>query len=94
MKKVLIISILFIACHNNYDKDKKTPKIPASQQMTMPQNKYAGIHFASSKDLACGMPLKAGIDDTAHYKGKIYGFCSTECKDEFLKNPESHLSKK
>jgi YHS domain-containing protein len=40
------------------------------------------------------MPLSAGVADTAHYKGKIYGFCSAECKADFLSKPEEYLSKK
>ena len=37
------------------------------------------------KDPACGMPLTAGLEDTTRYKGRLYGFCSKECKEEFLK---------
>jgi YHS domain-containing protein len=51
--------------------------------------------LASDKDLFCGMTLvKGAINDTANYQGKVYGFCSNECKTEFEKNPESHLSTK
>jgi YHS domain-containing protein len=41
----------------------------------------------NKKDPSCGMPLSSGIEDTVHYGGKVYGFCSAECKQEFLKNP-------
>ncbi len=54
---------------------------------------FSKVQFASNKDLSCGMPLRAGIKDTAHYKGKVYGFCSKECKDEFKKNPEAYIAK-
>jgi len=40
----------------------------------------------NKKDPSCGMPLTAGIEDTVHYNGKVYGFCSDECKQQFLKN--------
>ncbi len=43
------------------------------------------------KDPTCGMPVTAGINDTAHYKAKVIGFCSAECKAEFVKNPEAGL---
>ena len=59
--------------------DSARPKITAA----MVDNK---------KDPSCGMPVSAGIADTAHFKGKVYGFCSEECKNLFLKNPDS-LSK-
>jgi YHS domain-containing protein len=39
------------------------------------------------------MPLTAGLEDTTRYKGKLYGFCSRECKEEFLKNPEGYSAK-
>jgi YHS domain-containing protein len=42
----------------------------------------------NTRDPSCGMPLTAMIEDTLHYKGKVYGFCSDECRDEFRKNPE------
>ena len=32
--------------------------------------------------------VKAGISDTCHVDGKAYGFCSPECKAEFLKDPK------
>ncbi|MEG0528979.1 MAG: YHS domain-containing protein [Bacilli bacterium] len=31
------------------------------------------------------------LSSTATYKGKTYGFCSSMCKDEFLKNPEKYI---
>ena len=50
------------------------------------------LSFANPKDPSCGMPLTAGLEDTVRYKGKLYGFCSKECKDAFLKDPEDSLS--
>jgi YHS domain-containing protein len=29
------------------------------------------------------MPVGAGVADTAHFNGKVYGFCSAGCKDAF-----------
>jgi YHS domain-containing protein len=54
---------------------------------------FTHIELASKKDLACGMPLSAGLEDTAVYKGKVYGFCSPECKADFEKDPEAALAK-
>jgi YHS domain-containing protein len=47
------------------------------------------LAFDSKKDLSCGMPISAGVSDTAQYKGKLYGFCSAECKADFLKDAEA-----
>ena len=57
-------------------------------------NNLAKLEYASKKDLSCGMPISAGLSDTATYKGKLYGFCSAECKADFLKDPEAHLAAK
>jgi YHS domain-containing protein len=38
------------------------------------------------------MPVTAGISDTAHYENKVLGFCSTGCKEEFLKNPKANMA--
>ncbi len=56
--------------------------------------KFTASMVDYKKDFACGMPVTAGIEDTCHYKGKVYGFCAKECKDEFLKKPESYLKAK
>jgi YHS domain-containing protein len=50
--------------------------------------KYTAAMVDNQKDPNCGMPVTAGIEDTVHYNGKAFGFCSEECKAAFLKNPE------
>mgnify|MGYP001550433322 CR=1 FL=1 len=58
------------------------------------QKTLTGIKTDSKRDPVCFMPVTAGITDTAFYKGKVYGFCSGECKRLFLESPASYLSKK
>jgi YHS domain-containing protein len=58
------------------------------------KNSLAKLDFAVKKDLSCGMPVSAGVSDTATYKGKLYGFCAKECKEDFLRDPETHIVKK
>jgi len=55
-------------------------------------NVFEHLLVDNKKDPSCGMPVKAGISDTAHYKDKVLGFCSKECKDAFLKNPAANLA--
>ncbi len=55
-----------------------------NKQFIKPANKFAGIQMASKKDTSCGMPLSAGLEDTVQLNGKIYGFCSPECKQDFV----------
>ncbi len=85
---------LFLSsCGNSVNEPKETTTtttqpMPAAE----PKADFSGVTFAVKKDLVCGMPVSAGISDTAHYKEKVYGFCATECKAEFLKNPEQYLT--
>jgi len=58
-----------------------------------PKNAFKEMKFYNAKDLVCGMPLSAGVGDTANYKGKVYAFCSKECKEAFLKDPSAFLAK-
>ncbi len=103
MKKIIgipfIVSVLLIACNNNTSENKTpvadTSKHDSHTMMPPPaEKKFSGVAFANQQDYICGMPVTAGVEDTAVYKNKVYGFCSKECKDEFLKNPEQYLTAK
>jgi YHS domain-containing protein len=85
---VLSMILLVASCHNG---QQPTIAAPSTDTTTMNMNKYTLDMVDNKKDLNCGMPLSAGIGDTAHYQGKVYGFCSTECKDAFLAKPDSFL---
>ena len=63
------------------------------EKVLHPEIAFRNLKFDNTKDLYCGMPLTAGVGDTANYKGKLYGFCSKECKEEFEKNPAAYLAK-
>lgn len=103
MKKIIgipfVVSILLVACNNNTSENKTpatdTTKHDSHTMMPPPaEKKFAGVAFANQQDYICGMPVTAGVEDTAVYKTKVYGFCSKECKEEFLKNPEQYLTVK
>ena len=59
-----------------------------------PEKAIKALKFDSKKDLVCGMPLTLDVGDTAIYQGKMYGFCSASCKEEFKKKPVSYLTEK
>ena len=59
---------------------------------TTTEKTYAVSLVNNKKDPSCGMPVTAGISDTTHYENLVLGFCSTECKNEFLKNPKANLA--
>jgi YHS domain-containing protein len=92
MKSAFLCSILFwvTACHQG-QQVKGEAQSQQKDTVKRPRLDFTALAFASPKDLACGMPLSAGVGDTAHYHGKLYGFCSKECKEEFLKNPSAYL---
>jgi YHS domain-containing protein len=88
---ISMIGTIFIAfaCNQN---PKKEISSPAFNNADSDKPKFTQAMVDNKKDPSCGMPLSAGIGDTVYYKGKLYGFCSDECKQLFLKNPDS-LSK-
>ncbi|AHC51217.1 hypothetical protein SUSAZ_03980 [Sulfolobus acidocaldarius SUSAZ] len=44
-------------------------------------------------DPVCGMEVKENSQYKSMYKGKIYYFCSPQCKKAFDKDPQEYLTK-
>jgi len=85
-------SIFFMACGNQ---PTTTPAAIDSTATATTEDSVISYDISlvdNKKDPTCGMPVTAGISDTAHYDNKVLGFCSTECKHEFLKNPKANLA--
>ena len=97
MEKKLVLAsliVLLFACNagpkEQAGKDVAVP-MPQSaapaKDSSMPApattDKFAGIQFASQRDTVCNMSIASGVEDTLQLNGKVYGFCSTECKAEF-----------
>lgn len=99
MKKYFpIAAVLFVvfSCHQAADKNgaaAKTDTTAASPDVNAESASLKNLSYAYNRDPSCGMPLKAGLQDTTTYKGKLYGFCSKECKEEFLKDPAGYVAK-
>ena len=55
--------------------------------------KYDAATFATNIDPVCEMDISSGVNDTAVYGGKVYGFCGAGCKEEFVKNPAAFVKK-
>ena len=97
-----IIAIIAIqACNGTGQKTTASEPVETTISSGMPDSTAADVHdlykevkFDSQKDFVCGMPVSAGVSDTSHYKDKVYGFCSKECKDEFVKNPSAYVAAK
>lgn len=86
--KIIYITTLFFAaaCNSNGYKNPAEQKqaVGDTLENIKPVKKFAHIRYASKRDTTCGMPLSAGIEDTLVLKGKVYGFCSGECKADFV----------
>lgn len=104
MKKLILpvaCALIFAltACNQNSKPAGDAAQKPAADSMTGMHamgdttKKYTLGMVDNKKDPSCGMPLTAGLEDTAHYKGKVYGFCSKECKNEFLARPDAYIAK-
>ena len=82
------IPLALLACScNQQPKAAAAFHSPAYSASDTAKPKFTRDMVDNLKDPSCGMPLTAGIDDTLNYNGKVYGFCSDECRDEFKKNP-------
>jgi YHS domain-containing protein len=87
------VSLFIIACGNPMNNTATTDDIVTKMATdTVSEKTYDVKLLDNKKDPTCGMPVTAGVSDTAHYKNKVIGFCSTECKAEFLKNPEANIA--
>ena len=82
----IFLSVSMIAC---------AQKTPTVKQKKKEANKSTvqKTKFANAIDPICNMKTEDDMKDTALYKGKTYGFCSSYCKDEFNKNPEKYVQK-
>ena len=91
---LLILSMVILSCGQSNDKanaaSADTNQVAAMD--TTSEKTYAVSLVNNKKDPTCGMPVTAGISDTAHYEKNVLGFCSVECKNEFLKNPKANLA--
>lgn len=97
MDKILSFFIattfLFAACTGKVENSNDDAKQHQhTTEATEKKEAFKHVAFAVKKDLVCGMPISAGISDTAHYKNKVYGFCNIACKEEFQKDPEAYLA--
>ncbi len=90
--------VFVLSCGGNQQQQAPQKEEQAAQQESMEQStQQAGIQvdlaqLASPKCMGCGMDMtKHAIMDTVTYEGKLYAFCSKECKEKFLSDPEKHI---
>lgn len=80
---IIVIAVVIASCNQSKPQPEQKP-IPQPTQVSAATIKVDINTLASPNDTICGMPLSLGIADTATVYGKIYGFCSSSCKEAFL----------
>jgi YHS domain-containing protein len=83
---------LMLACGQSNTNAAKSDTSKIAMTDTLTEKSYPVALVNNKKDPSCGMPVTAGIGDTAQYDKYVIGFCSKECKDEFLKNPTAGIA--
>jgi YHS domain-containing protein len=98
MKRIIGLSLvtanlLFTACDNQKAATPTAQDSAAAMAIDSMAVKTFDVSLVDNKkDPTCGMPVNAGISDTAHYDNHVIGFCSSECKADFLKNPTANIA--
>ncbi len=93
MKNIVYILLLVLVLSSC--KKEESKKEVKETSFEKPTNALNNLKYNNKIDFYCQMDIvKYGVSDTVTYKGKLYGFCSKMCKDEFLKTPEKYLEKK
>jgi YHS domain-containing protein len=91
LSALLVCCLMAFACKSGPDKTGK-PTDTVAMKSDSAANVLDHLLVNNKKDPACGMPVSAGIGDTAQYKNMVLGFCSKECKEAFEKNPEGLIA--
>ena len=45
------------------------------------------------RDPVCGMEVHPQTASHLEYLGRLYYFCSTECRERFIQNPEQYMDR-
>ncbi|MCS4303061.1 YHS domain-containing protein [Chryseobacterium sp. BIGb0232] len=81
-----LLSITLFSC-------AKEPQVKHTSKMDSSGENMKNVQVVNEEDPICHMKTAGFLKDTAVYKNKTYGFCSSYCKDEFKKNPASYAQK-
>lgn len=90
---LLIVMTIFIITSCDNKKDQENVEIHHADEHQMHAAHKLDVKVDNKIDPICNMNTDEHLSDTIHYNNKVYGFCSTSCKEEFSKNPESYLEK-
>ena len=90
--QLIVLSVVFVSCNNAEAPKQEVTDTTAASSMEAAATSFPVSMVNNKKDPTCEMPVTAGISDTAHYKDKVIGFCSSGCKDEFKLAPDAKIA--
>ena len=78
----IVVGLSLSACSNPQPENAAVPdKVSMEQESSI---KLAEGVLVSTNDSVCGMSVGNEPNDTVTVDGKLFGFCSTGCKESFL----------
>lgn len=78
----IVVGLSLSACSNPQPENAAVPdKVSMEQESSI---KLAEGVLVSTNDTVCGMSVGNEPNDTVTVDGKLFGFCSTGCKESFL----------
>lgn len=94
MNKLTLTAVAIILLASCNQKPAEQPSATEDKPTETQHIQISKAQLASTKCLPCGdMELEEGqIADTTSVDGKIYGFCSPDCKASFVANPSQYLT--
>ena len=75
--------ILLLSCNSNN---------PATETKVAAAKDLNTVKIDNKKDPVCEMPIKGDVGDTTQYEGNVLGFCSSDCKEKFVKDPKKYIA--
>ncbi len=95
MKKTIVWTALFaisvVSCKE--EKHKHDIEVKVVDENMSSATPKLDVKVENRLDPICEMETIEHLSDTILYNGKVYGFCSSGCKETFAKNPDLYLSK-
>lgn len=82
-----ILSLFVLACQ------KPDYTVKHASSMSATTDLLGKVQVVNPLDPICEMSTAEHLYDTVQYKNKVYGFCSSGCKEEFKKSPEKYVQK-
>lgn len=90
--QLIVLTAVIASCNTTEAPKQETTDTTVQTNMESTATSFPISMVNNKKDPTCGMPVTAGISDTAHYKDKVIGFCAAGCKDEFKLAPEANIA--